>query len=445
MRGFRRLGRQALFSGSRRQQVTLFGALLVAGSLTATSPWVSQAAASPGTAGVAGSTSTEPVVPTTVLGLQTPRPVPAPARAQAGTSTTVDCPSPTAKQEAVCVTINSQHPSPPTRTTLPTRTTSGLQPPPDWCYDNAYKGWLITRTEACQILDATIQIQKLQNGVIVADGTLRTNVIQFAFTSTSLLTFDQQVSFAPYASTGNVAGLTVTGSGECPSGCVVASTDYPTQSMAVNALPAGYVTYTGTAASGAKLNTSPNLWALFSRPGAIQSAVFYAPPTVRCDNAMPGAPSSVGCVFSDFLPVMIYSLTGPYPELARHIQAAQNSGLPGAYPDGTPLKRLFDRTLQDKNRNKACPSSLPSIPNKQCDEYPYASTYQGASTGGSGTARTFSWCSLPSTPTGVTGPSGWSRCMIDAMQNEVGGSELGSFFLSDRVLKDDLYQTWIAP
>ncbi|MFJ3310888.1 NucA/NucB deoxyribonuclease domain-containing protein [Streptomyces sp. NPDC086549] len=76
-----------------------------------------------------------------------------------------------------------------------------------------------------------------------------------------------------------------------------------------------------------------------------------------------------------------------------------------------------------KNRNKACPSSRHRPAGKQCDEYPFASTWQGASTGGGH----FSWR------------------MINATQNEEGGKALGRFYLYNRVLEKDRFLVWIKP
>jgi hypothetical protein len=127
-------------------------------------------------------------------------------------------------------------------------------------------------------------------------------------------------------------------------------------------------------------------------------------PDVRCDNAIgdndnnSGDPFSAaaltaagaGCIFLGILPVMVYSKTGPYSTLAEHIEAAQLSGLPGAYPNGAVLNRITNATDKARNGNTACPpSSVWKRPaGRSCDEYPFRSTRQGAYTGG-GSARTF--------------------------------------------------------
>ena len=147
--------------------------------------------------------------------------------------------------------------------------------------------------------------------------------------------------------------------------------------------------------------------------------------------------TKVGCVFPDYTPVMDYSRNGRFPELARHIEEAQNSGLPGKYGTDKPLTRLTDQQLRQQSGDKACPRRYSRPDTKSCDEYPPRSSYEGASTTPNpGPARTFDWCSI-SEPTGVTGPNGYSACMIDAWQNSVGGSALGDFYDDNRVLDKD--------
>ena len=72
------------------------------------------------------------------------------------------------------------------------------------------------------------------------------------------------------------------------------------------------------------------------------------------------APARPGCVYPDYLwSTMVYSLSGPYPELAAHIMEAQLSGLPGAYPgygpNTEPLHRIQAPLLVERNRDTACP------------------------------------------------------------------------------------------
>jgi hypothetical protein len=132
-----------------------------------------------------------------------------------------------------------------------------------------------------------------------------------------------------------------------------------------------------------------------------------------------------------------------FPEYGDHLIDAINSGLPGANlgAGSVPLHRLMDDALQQANRNLACPDSYPRPTGKSCDEYPFASTYEGASTGG-GTGRTFDWCGISQLPTGVTGPTGYSSCMIDETNNSGAGGQLETrLYGPERVLDGDAF--WV--
>jgi hypothetical protein len=82
----------------------------------------------------------------------------------------------------------------------------------------------------------------------------------------------------------------------------------------------------------------------------------------------------------------------------------------------SPAKRLAGAG-QRKNRNTACPSSPERPPGKQCDEYPFPSTWQSASS--------------------------YSRRMINGPQNEDGGRTLSRFYLYSRIIEKDRFLVWI--
>ena len=152
---------------------------------------------------------------------------------------------------------------------------------------------------------------------------------------------------------------------------------------------------------------------------------------VRCDDAVPGA-STAGCVFPEAPGVVVYE-RAKYPELARHAELAQQSGLPGAGPD-RPLTYTTDEKINKENRRLAC-GDAPSVPGKSCDEYPVASSRQGLTAGG--TRRTFDDCGfdLPR----QTGPTGVSVCMIDEKQNSAQGGLHAGAYRQWRMLDGDSF------
>ncbi|MFK4101503.1 hypothetical protein ACI2L1_15760 [Streptomyces sp. NPDC019531] len=139
------------------------------------------------------------------------------------------------------------------------------------------------------------------------------------------------------------------------------------------------------------------------------------------------------------------------PELRTPHPGAQASGLPGAYPNGTPLTRLTDAALRQSNGDTACPQAssggYPRPTGYSCDEYPFRSTWQGAFTSATppNPGRTFDWCQISALPQGVTGPNGWSACMIPATENSNAGSQdLRVFYNDNRVIEQDPFFVWIV-
>lgn len=159
----------------------------------------------------------------------------------------------------------------------------------------------------------------------------------------------------------------------------------------------------------------------------------------RCDNAIGNRPA--GCVLPTITGVVGFS-QNQNPAFVQHVYNAQLSGLPGRLGSGTYLKRLSNTALVNQNGATACPSSLTRPTGYQCDEYPFRSTYQGASTGG-GSARTQPWCQMPGGQ--ATGPTGFSRCFIPSGQNLSAGGILGGFYSNERILDGDRFQVGYLP
>lgn len=219
-----------------------------------------------------------------------------------------------------------------------------------------------------------------------------------------------------------------------------------------------YVGARGEFAATYKVNLAPNT--AMKMAGRIQYKVMRSdlrpPPStsafsneIRCDWALRGS-TTRGCINPGFSPTLTYS-RAEFPELAAHISAAQKSGLAGSHTVGR-LTRNGRTADIAANRARACPQSLRtkySIPAiYTCDEYPFASTYQGAATSGASNPRVFNGCHLPRDIN--SGPNGYSRCFINGVQNRVGGARLGAFYGNlftpgNRVLHQDKFYVEIGP
>lgn len=280
-------------------------------------------------------------------------------------------------------------------------------PLPDFCQEYGRGRWVYYRTQACAILTRTAYIY-FPNGELA--GTLNYIEVNFAYTSSIISAWAQQIQILMYGGTnaGLQPGTTVTGIGLCVNQCTTTRSEFPVQPVSTTTDPAGEAFFdsaiTAPGARGFSYSvfryTFQNVNWVPMTPGSAET------PRLRCDNALPGS-STPGCVFPDYTPVHQYSRTGLYPELARHIADAQGSGLPGG-PDDEALTRLTDRASIDNNRDRACPRAdrggYPRPATKSCDEYPMASTHQGAASSPPGSARTFDYCQI-NEPSG-SGPPG---------------------------------------
>jgi len=322
-----------------------------------------------------------------------------------------------------------------------TSTGPSTTPVPDWC---ALDGNLAyTRNEVCGILSGTWFAWDSKGNVI---GTIEYNYITDSYSEPKLTNWAHQLIIDPTAFSGIGAdgAWTVIGKATCDAHCATTNYTFPKQPVVLrqeeNAT--SFYTTTGTARGDVAHSTTTWDWEFDHVGQAVAKQAEVTTLTIRCDNALPGS-TKPGCVFPEYIPYIQYSLTGAYPQLAKHIKGAQASGLRGAYNSGTYLTRLTDSTLVTKNGTTSCKVSYPRPTGKSCDEYPFRSTHQGAYTAG-GSPRTQSWCSIVGVSTTATGSTGYSVCMIDATQNSGGGTELGNFYYNWRVIESDRFQVWIT-
>ncbi|WP_170068072.1 NucA/NucB deoxyribonuclease domain-containing protein [Lentzea guizhouensis] len=148
----------------------------------------------------------------------------------------------------------------------------------------------------------------------------------------------------------------------------------------------------------------------------------------RCDSAK--FRTTNACIFNNVTPFLTFDkndLGYPVGELVDHIRYAQDVlHAPGRFkdgkPDGPPLTRNRSTTRIQENRNAARAICRRDNPTGwkgtvvQCDEYPMASTYEGANSGGPHSAK-----------------------LINARHNREGGTQLSNWYEWDRVLDRDKF------
>lgn len=152
---------------------------------------------------------------------------------------------------------------------------------------------------------------------------------------------------------------------------------------------------------------------------------------VRCDAATRGGFTKPACIFAGVQPYWSLSRTDPeIGEVAQHIWDAQhypNNTLPPPY-QGTnkiipsTLSRTTDKQLRDAQRNRAvyqCRKWIVPVPSDDsCDEYPFASTYEGS----------------------LNEPENdYSVRAVNAGHNSLEGSRRGTWYTMDRILEGDYF------
>jgi hypothetical protein len=164
---------------------------------------------------------------------------------------------------------------------------------------------------------------------------------------------------------------------------------------------------------------------------------------VRFDSGR-GVAAANGTVFHTFLPAFPLSRTDPLVrDSALHIYDAQNrpertfpswvgKSIPGKTAED-PLHRMFDETKRRENRAASIQFCIDTWGNYSetgldCDEYPFATTQEGAVTGTIDPQRPRS-----------------SARLIPGDDNEKSGGLLGGFYSTQRVLHTDAFVVTITP
>jgi len=306
----------------------------------------------------------------------------------------------------------------------------------------------------------------LENGVREPIG-----FTDFSVNSVILLTgrsprWTDNVKFIPMASGGTPQGselvklakITVTHSCAVP-GCVVpfsaAAIDQPFSTLT------GRVTSTASfeptpIAPNARVNMASQFDFFFTNPAAAEPTnrlTFDAITFHRCDNALGNIPP--GCAFDDVMPIHEIQ-TGPEnEEYAKHVRYAQEYGLTSI------LTRTTNDEIQRENAALACPSFIPRN-GLDCDEYPFASTLEGAAKfknfvggvdafrktlrvqeGSRGEVTILLNCRITAllVPLRRVGDSsGFSVCLINPSHNASGGGSLLQFYIENRVIDQDRFR-----
>lgn len=202
-----------------------------------------------------------------------------------------------------------------------------------------------------------------------------------------------------------------------------------------------YADMTGTPAKRAIQQNVPALDIGLTAEGAptawLRFPVWFAP--ARCDRVYDGKNARPGCVTPyGAPPVLTVPKTDKYKPYRNHIVKAQASGLPSLLTRATPAQEKANRRVACQKKNIGTrPAPVHDDP-WDCDEYPFASTAEGAAKSPGG-RRTFKGCQMPGR-TNVKGRYGYSECYIPHSSNAAGGRQLLGFYQAQRIMPGDQYK-----
>jgi hypothetical protein len=169
----------------------------------------------------------------------------------------------------------------------------------------------------------------------------------------------------------------------------------------------------------------------------------------RCDAA--AYASGGGCIFHTVDAVMHYSLSGSVGEVAAHIKQAQDdpenvkpggigTEIAGGKASGKPLTRLvetatpesqtyYNRTGNIIERDCARYFTAEERAGKDCDEYPFHATWEGAAYTEANPGAKWKYSVKP----------------LNRSQNRVAGTDLQLWYLNDHILAFDPFWVQIDP
>ena len=335
---------------------------------------------------------------------------------------------------------------------------------PEWCSPDADQTYVNKRFEHCSETSFYVEARQLvDDGSYIVVGGVNVSIINYAYTQKNAQASIDQIEIGASDTWGRP--IDVSGTGGSFNGTGFA--DVPIETMLDGM---HYVNINRSDLATAPLAPGPNsidqmtqYWELnFTSHGENQYVWESNDFGFRCDNALPGY-AVAGCVATAEVPDVPSGRDDPIQPVFI-INSGQNGGwsndvLTGIYtglPGGSkydPLTRTTDQSIRDANNRAACPTARqhPRPVGYQCDEYPFASTLEGAASANAqaGGPRTLDGCDFDSDPRAsydYKSHIGWLRCMIPALDNQTGGGLTGGFYKKNRVLdQDKFYILGVSP
>jgi Deoxyribonuclease NucA/NucB len=268
----------------------------------------------------------------------------------------------------------------------------------------------INRFEICTNSAGVISVINLSNGQLV--GQMNYALQQDIVMNPNTLTFAENYNMTFTSGSGNILGMMVSLAVTCGQFCS-ATTNFTNPGPAVvGGSFGGAISYSDFPVLVDSTKSTYTLTA--SGPGAPGVGVTQSQ-TYRCDTEIG---ITGGCVNPGYWPILTTMVN--LPTIVQNIRNVQSTGPHhyGRMNGGFPLTR--SDSSQTANNNAACPPAGAQPPNTSCDEYPFATTAQGAAT-----SQKPDWGSV------------WAP---NSEQSSQGGF-ISSFYQSNRVLNGDAF--WV--
>jgi hypothetical protein len=294
---------------------------------------------------------------------------------------------------------------------------------PPWCVIG--DGWPVSRFNWClETKGSAYEYTVSATGVVTPKGQLFFTATQWMTTAYNSQSWPLTLAFKNESEWGTFLTGLVKPTMLCSAGCTLAAN--PAEALTTT-VPGNWYGqyYTVSTHAGNPIYVVQQLTLEFlSTSGARPKVTALQTPDSRCDNTIANTGPG-GCVLSSFTPAYPESLSDPAVAQAVAVDLNGQWGIashPGAnYSNlhGVPLHRSTSSTIKNANRAVSCPTSWPRPSGMQCDEYPYASTLEGAASGG-----------------------GYHAEMILQGHNSMQGGRLGWWLTSNRIFDREAY--WVA-
>ncbi|MGW2864553.1 NucA/NucB deoxyribonuclease domain-containing protein [Streptomyces sp. NPDC001205] len=233
----------------------------------------------------------------------------------------------------------------------------------------------INRFSECEWVTLRLKVIRIVNGVPQQVGTATFTARHTMTLNAKSANWEEKFQLSKATTTGDGKGITVSVTATAGNG-TSAKTHYGPHLLDTGS--GGSVTYTTAPMRKGRINgkTQTRYAFQYTKPGHVPGSTNYPSATWRCDNYY----GTSGCAMTD-QPTAV-SMVG-IPWIDDGIRTLRARG--GHYGDpngGKPLHWMINTKQKNDNRRAVCggrtaPPDMKRVGRTYCDEYPFASTYEG--------------------------------------------------------------------